>query len=539
MNNDNANRESLLREHPREIVHLRTQILQRRFTLVLGAGVSCSIGFPSWPLLTTRIEEAIIAQGGTPIHAGIATKVQSLFLQFRKHKVEQPSSSGNGRNVYNKACLENFSLSEWRSLVRSELYRDVPQDRKSIMEKHPYLEHLLRLVQATSFVVNYNFDDTLQTLLDLTQPEASHLTAWLPHQQFMPGSTVIYHPNGYLPFDPHDRQSNWLVFSEEEFSDQLVDNFNGVSSTLLHYFTRNTCLLLGLSLNDQNLKMLLRQCAMLHPGNIHYYIRFVPKGENLSDKERRAIADLYFETYNLVTLFFDEDQIGAFIRLLTTIQNKFDLEAANLGVISKYVFYLTGTVGTGKTTCTEHLSNFTTHTEWVEKRGKELSKSFSSLNPNEEIEVDKWIDRQFFQKNHTLLNAKDGIHLVDRCPLDPLSYKDNFGRRNRASQIIERVRRDRNLIAGVIIHLLGDEEELLVRLMSRSKKNWTTRDVRTLQERTTQIYSGLPVIEIPTSGRSVSAIVRDVVRAIVTCNYRKCLCDIDNRLNEIANGKWT
>jgi len=504
--------------------------------------VSCSVGFPSWRLLTSRLEEAIVAQGGTRVHADLSITLQSLFLQFRKKKVEQPDSSSNDRNVYDKACFENLALSEWRSLVRSELYRDVPQDRKKSMEQHPYLEQLLRLVQDTSFVVNYNFDDTLQTLLELSsylgaQSEPRYQTAWLPHQQFLPGATVIYHPNGYLPLDPHDRQSNWLVFSEEEFSDQLVDNFNGVSATLLHYFTRNTCLLLGLSLNDQNLKLLLRQSAVLHPGNIHYYVRFISKEENLSNLEREAIVDLYFETYNLVTLFLGEDEIGALISLLTTSPQSFDLETANLGVPTKYVLYITGTVGTGKTTCLEHLSNFITHTEWVEKRGKELLKSFASLEPDEEIEVDRWIDRQFFQKNHTLMSAQDGIHIVDRCPLDPLSYKDDAGRMLRARQLIKHVRRDGNLIPGIIVHLLGDEEELLVRLMNRSKKNWTARDIRALQDRTALIYSGLPVIEVPTSGRSVSAIVRDVVRALFTCDYKKCLCDINCRLDEIADGK--
>jgi len=46
---------AVLVRHWRAILHMRQQIAERRFGLVLGAGASAKLGFPDWKTLILRI----------------------------------------------------------------------------------------------------------------------------------------------------------------------------------------------------------------------------------------------------------------------------------------------------------------------------------------------------------------------------------------------------------------------------------------------------------------------------------------------------
>ena len=65
-----------------------------------------------------------------------------------------------------------------------------------------------------------------------------------------------------------------IVLSEDEFADRMIETMTGQYASLLHHYSKNTCLFVGLSLKDSILKNVLRQCATVTPGHYHYYVEY-------------------------------------------------------------------------------------------------------------------------------------------------------------------------------------------------------------------------------------------------------------------------
>ena len=179
----------------------------------------------------------------------------------------------------------------WMDVVRRQLYRKARKSTSRYLAEHPYLAQYLPLIKRISMTVTYNFDDCLERLLEeadgkVKQRKAkqqspgkevkgkSYEVLWRPDVYPRRGKGVIYHPNGFLPAGKAEPRSDGLVFCENEFADQLTESIAGRYASLLQFFSRHTCLLVGLSLADSTLKYLLRQSARLNPGHYHYLVEF-------------------------------------------------------------------------------------------------------------------------------------------------------------------------------------------------------------------------------------------------------------------------
>jgi len=123
-------------------------------------------------------------------------------------------------------------------------------------------------------------------------------TTYKPNSQFQKDSGVIYHPNGFLPFTFEDGTSPEVVFSDDAFQDQLISAATGKYIHLSNHLFRNTCLLIGLSLEDSTLQSLLRQNAVTNPGHIHYIVQYTSPGVNDDASTMEAIFQSNFSSYN-------------------------------------------------------------------------------------------------------------------------------------------------------------------------------------------------------------------------------------------------
>ena len=128
------------------------------------------------------------------------------------------------------------------------------------------------------------------------------------------GRPVVYHPNGFLPFDLVDRYSDNIVLTEEALSDQIIGFGVGEYATLLDYFSRTPCLFIGFSLEDPALRTLLRQAVRRSPGSVHYYVRYVPD-HDMSQEQMQDIRETNFDLFNVVTLFLTNEDLEACLSL--------------------------------------------------------------------------------------------------------------------------------------------------------------------------------------------------------------------------------
>jgi len=140
---------------------------------------------------------------------------------------------------------------------------------------------------------------------------------------------VIYHPNGFLPAIFEDGASRDVVFSDDSFQDQLISAVTGQYIHLSNYLFRNTCLLIGLSLEDVTLQSLLRQNAVANRGNVHYLVHFEDKENMIAEDEKKVVFNANFTSYNLFTLFLNREGIRNLAELISMSKRSFSLNYAD------------------------------------------------------------------------------------------------------------------------------------------------------------------------------------------------------------------
>ena len=228
-----------------------------------------------------------------------------------------------------------------------------------------------------------------------------------------------------------------LVFSDDAFQDQLVSAATGKYIHLSNHLFQNTCLLIGLSLDDVTLQSLLRQNAVTNPGNVHYIVQFRSAGMPSNDKSDKIIFRANFNSYNLYTIFLNNEEIRDLAELISADEHTFDLDYA--GDATKFVYYLIGSVGAGKSTAAKNFRSLITYDEWIDERIPEVAVPEDTLSPEGKRRVNDWIAEQFRKKNFALTKRTEGIHLIDRSPLDPLSFGKASERPAKAKILIEQI----------------------------------------------------------------------------------------------------
>lgn len=531
----------VLEDYTRAVIHMRSQFKRKRLSLVFGAGISLSLGFPKWEDLVKRIGCNPRIQGQTIADNSEGRSLESisemLFQHFKTNWIKTEDTKS-----HLSAYEEKKMLADWRDIIHDCLYREAPNLVEKI-KNHPYLKAYVGVMKNSEMTVNYNFDDSLERLLALNKSEddtesgLNNESVWNPYVQARPGQAMIYHPNGFLPEDKHARQSETLVFSDESFADQLLGSMRGNLSSLVHLFTKNTCMLIGLSLTDNTLRHLLRQSAQISPGNFHYYIAYVDKNAPpLDASQKSAIVESNFNVYNLITLFLDDEQIAALGGLIGKASEDFMIMSEQLGVETKYCYYLVGAVGTGKTTALSSLGSLSTYNEWIDDRIGLLSVHPNELSKEEELQVNQWVNRQFMKKNWELHKKEEGIYVIDRSPVDPLAYvKEDKNKAKRAKSLISAIRPGKSntpVQPGQVILLTAKTDDLRTRILGK-RKHWDTDELKNLQERTDKLYDGPGIKKIDTHNRSIDAVVRDISRMIHLDVYKPA--DLEKRLMEISN----
>jgi hypothetical protein len=549
-NNNTQTKNALMAMAPRAIVHMRAQRFRQRLGLIFGSGASKALGFPDWDVLVERIAKhpkvkatTLLAKFQTsrrkkphskPLKKSLASITQMLFSHYRNTHIRRE------RLKTPLTYIQEQSIrSTWIKIIHEQLYNDVASSkRKKQIYAHPYLMFFLEIIKTSPLTVNYNFDDTLEKMLlfcrtkDEETRTRGYESTYKPNCQFQNNSGVIYHPNGFLasPFD--DGTSPEVVFSDDAFQDQLISAATGKFVHLSNHLFRNTCLLIGLSLEDTTLQNLLRQNAVTNPGHIHYIVHFTPKSAPLDSKTKQSIFEANFLSYNLYTLFLDNTGVRNLAFLVAQGEDEFKLAFPNKR--KKFVYYIVGSIGAGKSTASGNFRNLITYDEWIDPRRPELAVPEDELPPAKVPAMDRWIAEQFRKKNYAVVEAAEGIHLIDRCPLDPLTFGDPKKRRAKAARLIKVITGTRPIAPGHIIYLDSAVADLKVR-SSYKHKYWPDEKIERLVKAIVEIYDPINKSVICTRGRSAQEVARELSKVIYLENYDEA--NIQSQLERYARGK--
>jgi predicted ATPase len=512
---------NLLVRYSRAIMHIRDQIRARRLMPGLGAGVSMELGFPSWGELVEKVEGGDDFKTMSPTKGMSATTKTQALMQHLRGSI--------GGHFTSSAENEREFRCRWIQIIHDALYEKIPKSSRDLLNKHSYLKDFLPLIKDAPLTINYNFDDSIERMMACVYGDSQHEmqdkvyeTVWEPSTQFRKSSGVIYHPNGFLPLSIIDGFSDHFVFSEGEFADQLIDVMGGHYSTLASHLTRYTGLFLGVSLSDPTLRHLLRQSAHLNPGHIHYWVHHCRNESEVPSSRWDTEAMVNFDVYGIVTIHLAPNEYVSLAKLLQCSDDEFQEALDDRGLEKKYVYYITGAVGAGKTSIIRKLKSIFTVPEWIDSRPSELQKPHTDLSEAERSAVDAWVSGQFRMKNFKTIRSPNYIIACDRAPLDPMAFVKDADRSARAKghmAIIQRTGGEK-LQPGQVILLTASPEEL----MARAKERLKGASIDYLQAQQALIsammnYSGLAII--PTSSRSLNDAVRAVCRYIHLGEYVK------------------
>lgn len=545
MHEFNDTHKSVLERYTKPIVHMRKQVAENRFGLIFGSGISHNCKIPTWGKLVEVLAKDSNIKGTcvlkiVPPRAGLPYKTEMLFEHFRQRRY-----SNEAPDQHNTRKLDYQIGAEWRELVRKYLYKNVKVHLSDSLDDHPYLKQYLPLIRRTHMTVTYNFDDLLeQSLLqdsvDDHEDEDSlgFESVTNPWTQFRRSDTVIYHPNGVIPQNPLETPSDRFVFSEASYVKQLMGIFAGDQAGLVSHLSKHTCMLIGLSLEDDTLRNVLLQAAHSCPGNFHYYVHYLKPGETIEDDVMRAILLANFKVYNLITLFLHDEEIrsiGELINQKCFPSTQFCDLAKQCGIAVRFRFYVTGSLGVGKTTTINHFRNLIVLDEWNEPRPPILAKGFDKLTDHEKRTADDWIIKQFKWKNDTLRNAREGIFILDRGPLDPLSFTPEKEWNEKATRLLDKIGPEESewpVEDGRVILLQGDCSELSLRMVITSREDYTTEKLQKIEDHLSKAYGVNGVVRFDTTGLTPSNVAHRVAEIIhlesyfPTCNLHERLMNI-------------
>lgn len=96
----------------------------------------------------------------------------------------------------------------------------------------------------------------------------------------------IYHVHGYLPRKGRILKDKDIVFSEDAYHSQFIDPFSWSNLILLNKLSHNTCLFIGLSLTDPNLRRLLDVANRKNPKKFanHFIVKKTLSPRNGKDR---------------------------------------------------------------------------------------------------------------------------------------------------------------------------------------------------------------------------------------------------------------
>jgi len=302
--NSDEKRETLI-----ELLH--NEYNNDNIVLFLGAGVSMDAGIASWDkLLSSLFVELIkkeLINNGIEISISEQTKIVEEMLN------QNGTSPLLQARFLRKGFEDNFEKN-----ISDTLYENVKGSSK-LLEEIGQMCIPNRGKIGVQAIVNYNFDDLIEkTLNKLRIPFHSIYGEGINANSNEIG---IYHVHGFLPQSKdqyEDLGKSLLVFSEEGYHKLMVEPYHWANITQLNYMINNTCVFIGLSMTDPNMRRLLEIAARkrddLNEECKHYAImkRFkitntkLSKAINKFESVNDLLQEAFFKELGVNILWIDD-----------------------------------------------------------------------------------------------------------------------------------------------------------------------------------------------------------------------------------------
>lgn len=245
-----------------------------------------------------------------------------------KKKIVREVIAQNGNSpLLQTRFLRNGFENDFENLVREILYKD-SVDSSKLLKEIAQLCIPNRGKLGIRAIINYNFDDLVERNLKKLRVKYHSIygEGMIPEMD----EIGIYHVHGFLPQEKDNYENltkSLLVFSEEGYHKLMLEPYNWANINQLTYMMNNTCLFIGLSMTDPNLRRLLEIAAQkkkeINEDCQHYVImrrfRIKEKVETKSIKSfervNEALQESFFKELGVNVIWIDEfDEIPILLK---------------------------------------------------------------------------------------------------------------------------------------------------------------------------------------------------------------------------------
>lgn len=224
------------------IGHLAQELNRGTLTLVLGAGVSVAYGLPNWDTLVARLCQIMKHRR----RAGESNEALAEAIRTEKCGGDRARFAESVR----KALFYEFDMSM------------VELRRKDLLAAIGALTLVAQRGSVRS-VISFNFDDLLERYLryhGMSVEAVSDVPAW--HTRC---DLTVLHPHGLLTSDVSVAPVGRFVFTEADYDELFDATAKSLwEAKIVEILSSNTCMFIGLSGADQNVRALIGTGNKVH-----------------------------------------------------------------------------------------------------------------------------------------------------------------------------------------------------------------------------------------------------------------------------------
>ena len=282
-------------------------------TLMIGSGVSASAGLPIWKDFLKRVCGAFFDHWESLIEwnrCSITQPPKELSITG----VNEDSWTESTKNT-TEILLENDPVliaqqirncirhRDWFYLLRKCLYLNEDEElvdtSKSILMDN--IAKLCAESDAILSVINYNYDSTLEDYLSKYNIKFSKV--YDENRKTQKGSLRIFHPHGYLGLDGGSKS---IILTESDYHFESTIPYSWANIVQTRFLSDSTCIFIGLSMTDPNIRRLLRSSVEIFSG---YHYAFLPCSQTQNDHEK------------MLTSLFDLDLLKLGVKTIRFAKN--------------------------------------------------------------------------------------------------------------------------------------------------------------------------------------------------------------------------
>lgn len=279
---------------------VKTAFRNQDVVLFLGAGVSKDGGIPLWGTLIKKLHIFMLNQ--LTKDKMLSSEEQKMMRELAfNNEMESPLLQMR----YIKAAFQN---EEFYQFVHEALYDQKFNINTKLFDAIAKISIPQRSYCGIKSVITYNFDDLLE--MKFEQKDIRYNVVSCEEDRPASDKLNIYHVHGYLPSDLEKSAGNFnLIFSEEDYHKVYQDSYSWSNLAQLNALKENTCLFIGSSLTDPNLRRLLDVAARSEENARHYAFmkRVEIKNDNAEKPVNSNILDIYQKIDdNIQTAYYRE-----------------------------------------------------------------------------------------------------------------------------------------------------------------------------------------------------------------------------------------